>query len=142
MMVHFFLRCINGIQGAKPARRQWNILLDAVVTILKYKKSTIYHNIYIKVFTYGKVSYITVSIDNFLNTTNNDNTFTEIPRLFKEHFEMKVQEGSVLKYLIFRICQSHFGFNIDHTYHIMELVNEWFPTGKFRNVDTPFWTDS
>ena len=24
----------------------------------------------------------------------------------------------------------------------MELVNEWFPTGKFRNFDTPFWTDS
>ena len=24
----------------------------------------------------------------------------------------------------------------------MELVNEWFPTGKFRNVDTPFRTDS
>ena len=34
------------------------------------------------------------------------------------------------------------GFNIDKIYHIMELVNEWFPTGKFRNVDTPFWTDS
>ena len=24
----------------------------------------------------------------------------------------------------------------------MELGNEWFPTGKFRNVDTPFRTDS
>ena len=24
----------------------------------------------------------------------------------------------------------------------MELVNEWFPTGKFRNVDTPFRIDS
>ena len=24
----------------------------------------------------------------------------------------------------------------------MELVNEWFPNGKFRNVDTPFQTDS
>ena len=24
----------------------------------------------------------------------------------------------------------------------MELVNKWFPTGKFRNVDTPFRTDS
>ena len=24
----------------------------------------------------------------------------------------------------------------------MELVNEWFPTGKFRNVDTSFRTDS
>ena len=24
----------------------------------------------------------------------------------------------------------------------MELLNEWFPTGKFRNVDIPFRTDS
>ena len=24
----------------------------------------------------------------------------------------------------------------------MELVNEWFPTGKFRKSDTPFRTDS
>ena len=24
----------------------------------------------------------------------------------------------------------------------MELVNEWFPTGKFRKVDTPFRIDS
>ena len=24
----------------------------------------------------------------------------------------------------------------------MELVNKWFPTGKFRKVDTPFRTDS
>ena len=23
----------------------------------------------------------------------------------------------------------------------MELLNEWFPTGEFRKVDTPFWTD-
>ena len=55
---------------------------------------------------------------------------------------MKVQEGSVIKYLNFRICQSPLGFSIDHQYQITELVNEWFPTGKFRNVDTSFWTDS
>ena len=24
----------------------------------------------------------------------------------------------------------------------MGLVNEWFPTGKFRNIDTPFRADS
>ena len=41
---------MNGIQGTKPAGRQWNILLDAAVTILQYKKSTIDHAIYIKVF--------------------------------------------------------------------------------------------
>ena len=55
---------------------------------------------------------------------------------------MKLQEGSVLKYLNFRIFQSPIGFSIDQTDHIMEIVNEWFPTGKFRNVDTPFRTDS
>ena len=31
----FCLSCMNGIQGTKPAGRQWNRLLDAVVTILK-----------------------------------------------------------------------------------------------------------
>ena len=54
---------------------------------------------------------------------------------------MKVQKVSVLKYLNFRIFQSPLGLIIYQTDHITELVNEWFPTGKFRNVDTPFWTD-
>ena len=41
----FFLQCMNGIQGTKPSGRQWNRLLDAVVTIIKYNKSTIDHDI-------------------------------------------------------------------------------------------------
>ena len=45
-----------------------------------------------------------------------------------------------MNYPIFCICQSPLGFITDQTDHIMELVNEWLPTGKFRNVDTPFWT--
>ena len=138
----FCLQCMNGIQGTKPAGRQWNRLLDTVVTILEYKKSTIDHAIYIKVFDYGTVSYLTFSTDDVINTTDNENTFTELTRLFKEHFEMKVQERSVLKYLNFRICQSLLGFSIYQTYHIMELVNEWFPTRNFRNVDTTLRTDS
>ena len=55
---------------------------------------------------------------------------------------MKVQEQSVLKYLNFRIYKPPLGFIVDQTNHIMELVNEWSPTGKFRKVDTPFRTDS
>ena len=46
----FFLQCMNGIQVENPSGRQLNRLLDAVVTILKYKKITIDHAIYIKVF--------------------------------------------------------------------------------------------
>ena len=67
----FCLHCMNGIQVTKPAGRQWNRLLDSVVTILEYKKSTIDHAIYIKVFDDGTVSYLTVSTDDVLNNTNN-----------------------------------------------------------------------
>ena len=92
---------MNGIHGTKPARLQWNRILYAVVTILKYKKRTIYYAIYIKVLYDGTVSYITVSTDYILNTNNNETAFPELRRVFEEHFEMKVQEVSVLKYLNF-----------------------------------------
>ena len=88
------------------------------------------------------MSYLTVSTNDVLNTTNNKTTFTEPPIFFKERFDIKVQEGSVLKYLNFRIFQSPLGFSVDQTDHIMELVNEWFQTGKFRKADTYFRTDS
>ena len=83
---------MNGIQEKNPAGRQWDILLDAVVSILKYKKITIDHDIYIKVFTDGTVFYLIVSTDDVINTTNNETAFPELTRFFKENFEMKLQE--------------------------------------------------
>ena len=136
----FFLQRMNGIHGTKPARRKWNRLLDAVVTILKYKKIRIYHTIYIRFLSDETVSYITVSTDDILNTNNNETVFPELTRVFEEHCEMKFQEGYVLKYLNFRMFQSPLGFSVDQTDHIMELVNEWFQTGNLRKVDTPFST--
>ena len=62
---------MNGIQGTKPAGRQWNRLLDAVVKIIKYRKSTIDHAIYIKVLSDGTVSYLAVYTDDFISNTNN-----------------------------------------------------------------------
>ena len=59
----------------------------------------------------------------------------------EKHFEMKLQEGYAVKDLNFRIFQSPLGFSDDHTDNIMELVNEWSPSGKCRNVDTPFRED-
>ena len=82
---------MSGIQGTKTSGRQLNILLDAVFSILKYKKSTIYHTIYIKVFTDGTFSYLTVFTDYVINTTNNDKLFPELTRVLKEHLDMKVQ---------------------------------------------------
>ena len=83
---------MNGIQVTKPAGRKWNLLLDSVVTILKYNKSTIDHVIYINVFSDGKLSYITVSTYDVLETTNNETEFTELRIVSVEAFEIKVQE--------------------------------------------------
>ena len=63
---------MNGIQGGKTYGRQWNRLLDAAITILKYKKIKIDHDIYIKVFSDKTVYYLTVSTDDGINTTNNE----------------------------------------------------------------------
>ena len=113
-----------------------------MVTILKYKKSTIDRSIYIKVFSDVIVSYLTVSTSDVINTTTNETLFTEIRMVFEEVFEIKVQELSVLKCLNFRIYQSPIGFSADQTDHIMELVNECFLNGKCTKVDTPFMKDS
>ena len=65
---------MNGIQLAKSVWRKWNILLNAVVTILNYNKSTIDHAIYIKVFS----DEITVSVGGVINTTNDETKFSEL----------------------------------------------------------------
>ena len=83
---------MNGIQRTKPSKQQRNQLLDTVVTILKYKKSTIYRAIYIKFFYYVTVSYITVSTDGVISLANNVIEFIELGIFFEEYFDIKVQE--------------------------------------------------
>ena len=72
-----------------------------------------HHTIYIKVFSDGTVSYLKVSTNNILNTINNETSFIELTRGFEEHFEMKLREGYVLKYINFQICQFPLGFTVD-----------------------------
>ena len=70
------------IQGTKPYGRQCNILLDAMVAIIKYNKITIDHDSYIKNFSYVTVYYLIVITDAVLKTTNNETAFPEIARVF------------------------------------------------------------
>ena len=90
------------IQEKNPSGRQQNQPLDAVVTIIIHNKSTIDHAIYINIFSKLTVSYLIVSNDDVLNTTNNEIEFTEVTRVFEEYFYIKVQEVYVLKYLNLR----------------------------------------
>ena len=61
-----------------------------MVTILKYNKGTIYHTIYIKVFSDATMSYLIVSTVDVLNT-NNKTDFTELRKKIEETFEIKSQ---------------------------------------------------
>ena len=63
-----------------------------MVTILKYKIIVIVHDIYIKVFSDRTVSYITVSTDNVLNTTNNETEFPELIIFFEEDYSRETQD--------------------------------------------------
>ena len=74
---------MNIIQITKPEGQQWKRLLGTVVTVLKYKKISIYHGIYIKVFSDRNFPYITVSTDDVINTANNETSFTELRKVFE-----------------------------------------------------------
>ena len=71
--------------------------------MMRYKKITIDHTIYIKVLYDENISYLMVSTDDVLNTNNNDTAFTELRRVFEEYFEIKAKEVSFLNYLDLRI---------------------------------------
>ena len=71
---------MNVVQGEKTDGRQLDILLDAVVTIIKYKKIANFHIIYIKVFSDVTVYYLIVSTDDVIKTNKNYTAFTELRR--------------------------------------------------------------
>ena len=56
----------------KISGQQWYRLIDKVVIIIQYNKSTIYHAIYIKLFSDETVSYLEFSTDDVLSTNNNE----------------------------------------------------------------------
>ena len=90
-----------------------------MVQILEYKKIIIVDAVNVKLFSGFTVSYIIVSMDDVLNNINDDEFLQDLKRVFKETFEIKTQEGSVLKYFSFRISQYRLGLDIDQTDHLM-----------------------
>ena len=105
----------------KTAAQQYNRLLDAAVTIIKYKRIQIDPDICTNVLYDVTVSYLKISSGYIINTTNNETEFTELRRVLEEYFETKVQQGSLIKYLNSRVFQSPLGFIVEQTYQIMEF---------------------
>ena len=69
------LKRINRMQVTKSTGQQLNRLLYDVVKILAYNKVTINHDIYVKLFFIGVVSYLTVSTNGVFSTNNYNELF-------------------------------------------------------------------
>ena len=76
---------MNGIKVTNPAGNKWNRIIDAVFTVMKYKKITTDDIIYVKVFYYGNLSYLTLSTDDYMNNTNNKTSFPELKNYFSNN---------------------------------------------------------
>ena len=69
--------------------------------MMRYKKITIDHTIYIKVLYDENISYLMVSTDDVLNTNNNDTAFTELRRVLKNTLRLKPKKYLSLTTWIF-----------------------------------------
>ena len=63
---------------------------------MKYNKITIYHDIYIKVFSDGTVYYLVFSTDGVLDTTTNDTEFPELRIVFEESLRLNSKKDLFL----------------------------------------------
>ena len=104
---------MSAIQGTKPSGRQQIQPLDTVVTMIKHNKSTIYHAIYINIFSELKVSYLMVSTDDVLNTTNNQTEFPvngRSPISYFSYVESSLKDVStLLNFTFVSVFSSHHG---------------------------------
>ena len=66
---------MNTIEVTKPRVRQCNRLLDATIKIIDNRKIKINHSIYVKIFSNDNLSDLTLSTDNVINISNNDEEF-------------------------------------------------------------------
>ena len=66
------------------------------------------------VYIIGRRTVVCPSSDS-CHMCNTETEFPELRIIFEEVFEIEVQEGSVLKYLNFRIFHSPLGLSVDRT---------------------------
>ena len=73
----------------------------------KYKKITIDHAIYIKLFYDGTVSYPMVSIYDVLNITHNETVFTKVRRVLKKIFILKSKKYIYIYITVLHVPKSY-----------------------------------
>ena len=137
----YVLQMFMNMQGNKQASRGlYKLLTKMFATIGLFPLSV--DSAIFAMSRRSNIIIVSVQTDDLLLATNSVDLKDEVLHTLLSAFKVTTQEGTVLKYLNFRIIQSTHGVSIDQTTHIQELVNTYTPIDmKLQIVDTPLRAD-
>lgn len=139
------IQCLKSIQGTKQAGRLW---WDLLKSILINKLEMTEGNPDKGTFVWRKdkeIMLICVETDDLLISYSSFRLVQLLENELKKLFKYTKEEGTVLKFLNFRIIQSEHGISIDQTKHIIkEVLNPYWSNKNRDNIRKrtgPFPTD-
>lgn len=138
------IQACNGMQGTKPAGRNWNQALHAVLTTFGLQNVPAEQALYV-LHTSDYLLIVSVSTDDLLCSYSSVDVFHRLYKHLCKCFPCTKEEGALIRFLNLRIIQSPHGISFDQTEHIKQtIVDRWFPnqTSPVGQTDTPFRTDS
>ena len=132
------------MQSTKPDDRQWNTILNLVLSSLDLVKNFMYHALYnLNTNSTKDVLIVGFSTDDFMCAYFSIHLFRDFLAGIKNEFPVTSTESPELSYLNLQIIQSWYGIIIYQTYHIQDNISaQCFPyaSEKFNSSPTPFNT--
>ena len=138
------LQGCTSFQGAKPAGREWNSILNLSLQDQGLTRNPVDQALHVRRNKDGTL-IVGCSTDDFLCAFTSRNLFVGFIAHMSRCFPVTYKEGPKLSYLNLRIVQSEHGISIDQTEHMREtILDHWFPDAstKVKGSTTPFSTDS
>ena len=137
----YVLQMFMNMQGNKQASRGFFKLLSKMLATIGLHPLSVDGAIF-AMSRQTHILILAVQTDDLLIATNSSTLKNEVLQTLTAAFKVTTQEGSVIKYLNFRIIQSPHGISIDQTNHILDLVNSHIPKETLLgDVNTPLRSD-
>ena len=137
----YVLQMFMNMQGNKQASRGFYKLLAKMFSTIGLFPLSVDSAIF-AMSRRSDIIIVSVQTDDLLLATNSAALKDEVLNTLLSAFKVTTQEGSLVKYLNFRIIQSIHGISIDQTDHILDFVNTYIPVDtKLDPVNTPLRSD-
>ena len=136
------LQCLRLMQGTKLAGRAFYKLLKAILGDVGVAPTSIDSGFYVFVYKDKSLVFLVTKTDDFLLSTNLVEAYNLIKQEIACAFGVLLHICSRINYLNLWIYQSKFGISIDHTSHILRMVEKHFGSSFTPSkMATPLLTD-